>query len=471
MRGPRFFRTIFLWLVVLLAFFVVTEAVSASGAQQKEVVLKVTSRGDVGNLARDEARVKHFNETYPWIKIQLAPFPNEEIHRFDTQLTLEYSAGAGPDMVMLDFEPLEHVMNGNLLPLDQFTTKDKEFQSWKYWHPGQLDQYRYFGKLYALPRGLYTYHPWANVDLFQKAGLALPKWGYTWADFVDMGKKLTKDTNGDGTVDQYFYDSWGMFHEDLFYPFVQQLGGELYTYDKDTGLVNGSALNDPRTIAAMQWYADLHYKHKIAPVLQSTELSAMGISFPLGKFALGFGATWSVGGNRDSIGTKFNWQPVPLPTPKAGTDPIHHVLQRPYGSISKSCKNPEEAWLFLKFYASPKEEDRIYREVPKYIEQGMPNYADSPVTAAWLQTTPPGPDAMNFGLDVIRRKAFYWAPENKLPRGYEEWIEILSRSGYDILRGNVTVQQWVDDNYKTINDSLVWTPEIKAKIEAMKQAK
>ena len=83
--------------------------------------------------------------------------------------------------------------------------------------------------LYGLAYGLFY-----NKKLFEKAGLQPPK---TWSEFVDTAKKLTKDTNGDGKIDQ-----WGVaiegasITESAHFAFIlgRQNGGELFDGGKPT---------------------------------------------------------------------------------------------------------------------------------------------------------------------------------------------------------------------------------------------
>ena len=42
-----------------------------------------------------------------------------------------------------------------------------------------------------------------NKDLLDKEGIAVPKEGWTLEEFYTICKKLTKDTNGDGQLDQF----------------------------------------------------------------------------------------------------------------------------------------------------------------------------------------------------------------------------------------------------------------------------
>ncbi len=65
---------------------------------------------------------------------------------------------------------------------------------------------------YGLPRDIQPSVMYINKDMFDEAGVPYPEDGWTWDDMIDIGQQLTKDTDGDGTTDQYglWADIWDM---------------------------------------------------------------------------------------------------------------------------------------------------------------------------------------------------------------------------------------------------------------------
>ena len=69
------------------------------------------------------------------------------------------------------------------------------------------------GKLNFLPQQDSFYILLVNKDLFDKNGVPLPGSTLKWDDIPTVAKKLTKDTNGDGKMDEWgFYVSSGDYH-------------------------------------------------------------------------------------------------------------------------------------------------------------------------------------------------------------------------------------------------------------------
>ena len=126
----------------------------------------------------------------------------------------------GPDYqsrdVLLDLTPFIEAENYDLGQLDDnavkdFTTKD--------------------GVVFGLPRDLNVVALYYNKDMFDAAGIAYPDDTWTWDKLVEVGKQLTKDTDGDGTIDQ-----WGIYTEttdmeNAWSSFVWQAGGDILTED------------------------------------------------------------------------------------------------------------------------------------------------------------------------------------------------------------------------------------------------
>lgn len=62
---------------------------------------------------------------------------------------------------------------------------------------------RYHNEQLALPFESNPTMMCINMDILKKEGIALPKSNWTVADFYKMCQKITKDTDGDGVIDQY----------------------------------------------------------------------------------------------------------------------------------------------------------------------------------------------------------------------------------------------------------------------------
>jgi multiple sugar transport system substrate-binding protein len=113
------------------------------------------------------------------------------------------------------------------------------------------------GHTWSVPFGTNNAGIFYRPTLFEAAGITqLPQ---TWEELRQVAKTLTRDTNGDGRVDQYGMllplgkGEWTVF---MWLPFLWSGGGELTNAQsaarsKDVNLVNEDA------IAALQFWRDL----------------------------------------------------------------------------------------------------------------------------------------------------------------------------------------------------------------------
>ncbi|HEX9394111.1 MAG TPA: extracellular solute-binding protein, partial [Gemmatimonadales bacterium] len=71
-----------------------------------------------------------------------------------------------------------------------------------------LSIFRRGSAVYALPKGYTPMVVAYNKALFDRAGLPYPTDDWTWDDFSRIARLLTRDTDGDGQIDQ-----WGTYYD------------------------------------------------------------------------------------------------------------------------------------------------------------------------------------------------------------------------------------------------------------------
>jgi multiple sugar transport system substrate-binding protein len=114
--------------------------------------------------------------------------------------------------------------------------------------------------IYALPKGYSPMVMVYNMDLFDRAGLPYPTDDWTWDDFVRIAKILTRDTDGDGQIDQ-----WGTAFDRrvfLWVPWVWSGGGDVLCPD---GTKASGCLDAPASVAAIRWYTEWVTRDSIVP--------------------------------------------------------------------------------------------------------------------------------------------------------------------------------------------------------------
>lgn len=200
------------------------------------------------------------------------------------------------------------------------------------------------GDLYAVPFRFVDSALVYNKDMFDAAGLEYPNTDWTYDDFLEAAKALTKDTDGDGEIDQ-----WGTIaFNDWIFPdtIIHAWGGQVISED-----FSKCMLTHPKSIEAMQWVVDLIHKHKVAPPMDlaaSPGWVQVG-PFATGKIAMSLQGAWYFADFRDRV--EFDWDLTMIPIGPAG----RYIHGGPDNiAIAKGAQHKEEAWAFIKYLLSEK---------------------------------------------------------------------------------------------------------------------
>jgi multiple sugar transport system substrate-binding protein len=190
----------------------------------------------------------------------------------------------------------------------------------------------------------------ANKSVFDKAGVAKPNDAtWTWKDFQATAKALTKDLNGDGTIDQYGYGIMG-----------GELGGHAYRIAPFAFLAGGVAFNDDMTksmfntqpwIDVVQMLADMNLKdHSIDPGYLSDAYGDTTNKFASGRIAMSIEGPWYPGMIRGTNPKAEIWTlQMPKPAKVTGTGVAGTLSDGSAQVIAKSSKNKQAAWQFLQY--------------------------------------------------------------------------------------------------------------------------
>lgn len=106
----------------------------------------------------------------------------------------------------------------------------------------------------ALPLYGQAYGLFYNKTMFAEAGVPEPTDGWTWQQFTDAAKALTKDTNGDGTPEQYgFAMTGGSTANDSHAAFIfgRQYGASLFDAEGNPDFASDAQ------VQAVKMYVDL----------------------------------------------------------------------------------------------------------------------------------------------------------------------------------------------------------------------
>lgn len=187
-----------------------------------------------------------FEKENPGIKVKLIGGSQSE----RKLLTLILS-GEAPEVLQVPYRDVRAIGGeGGFIALNKWFKKEKSNYYEQIWDLGIVDN-----KIYGFPWMGHTIQLVYNKTMFNEAGLKKPP--ETWEELYNYAKKLTKDKNGDGKIDQYGIGLVGKQHHDitwLFNMFVNQAGAKLVENRNGKNYV---ALNSPKGKTALDFYVKL----------------------------------------------------------------------------------------------------------------------------------------------------------------------------------------------------------------------
>jgi multiple sugar transport system substrate-binding protein len=235
--------------------------------------------------------------------------------------------------------------DGLIVNLDPFVENDESFDLNDF-YPGAMQLFTDNGKIWAIPAGMDVIVMYYNQDLFDLYGAPYPQIGWTWNDFLAVAQAASDPDGGNFGYGPMSYNTDQNFI-DLIH-FIYQHDGRLFDNLQNPTTV---VFDDPLTIEAVQWYADLIHQHNVAPTRQ--QLNALGgvqvavfrgiqaefIGMWVGPFS-------SRGGKYYWPGEwSFNWGMAPLPQ---DAQAVSEAWASGY-AISNQTDQPEAAWRWIAF--------------------------------------------------------------------------------------------------------------------------
>lgn len=244
-------------------------------------------------------------------------------------------AGDAPDLVLM-YESVFHnaVQQGIIMNLDEYVT-DADYG----YYPIDKANYMWGGSHYAVPIKPYFKHITFNRTLFEYEGIDAPDTLYangewTFENFLELGRQLTQDTDGDGEIDQWGFSGYG----DSMSHFIIANHGLLLNIDQENKAVT-SGLKNPETMEALNWLSQMVSS---ANPMWMTEDSEMFGYFD--NNALGMIVGKEI---QDARELPFDVGLVPYPAgPSGSTDEVYVYSQS--WAVPTGADNPEAAMAYIR---------------------------------------------------------------------------------------------------------------------------
>lgn len=326
-------------LSVLSSLFVLS-CLSACPAAKDPQTIQFSTWGSPEEMAILKPLIAEFEKENPDIHVDLLHIPDKYFQKIHALL----AANLAPDVMFLNnIQFPVYASNQAFLDLSPYLQSSTMIQAQDF-YPQTLAGFQWEGQIQGVPRDASNLVFFYNQDLFDRAGIPYPTADWTWEQFLETAKKLTRDDNGDGTPEQFGVSAHHKNYFLFWFPYVWSAGGDIFDTER-----KHLTLDSPAAVQGLQRFADLRHQHHVAPTRAQAGSLTMSQLFMQSKLAMVLNGRWAVPLYRKELG--FRWDIVPFPKAEAGS-----VVDADASGwvISKQTHQPEKAWKLVEFLASRK---------------------------------------------------------------------------------------------------------------------
>lgn len=220
---------------------------------------------------------------------------------------------------------------GILENLSSYIESDPSFDESLYfsssYQSGQVNNVQYALPYESVPTLMYV-----NRTLLESEGIKVPDQNWTWEDFYEICEKMTKDTDGDGVLDQF--GQYGYTWENAIY----SNGAKIFNEEGTESL-----LQEDKVFDAIEFMRKLERLNKGQKVTSEMFDRGQVVFCPMSfsEYRAYKPYPWSV-----KKYSSFEWDCIPMPAGPSGSNVSQ--LDTLLVGMSRSSRNKDMAWKFLK---------------------------------------------------------------------------------------------------------------------------
>lgn len=220
---------------------------------------------------------------------------------------------------------------GILENLSSYIESDPSFDESVYfsssYQSGQVNNAQYALPYESVPTLMYV-----NRTLLESEGIKVPDQNWTWEDFYEICEKMTKDTDGDGVLDQF--GQYGYTWENAIY----SNGAKIFNEEGTESL-----LQEDKVFDAIEFMRKLERLNKGQKVTSEMFDRGQVVFCPMSfsEYRAYKPYPWSV-----KKYSSFEWDCIPMPAGPSGSNVSQ--LDTLLVGMSRSSRNKDMAWKFLK---------------------------------------------------------------------------------------------------------------------------
>jgi ABC-type glycerol-3-phosphate transport system substrate-binding protein len=391
-------------------------------------VTVMTWENTTTNAAIDAA-LQTFMRQNPNIKVTRIPSPNTD---YGTKLSSMAIAHQLPDIFWAGNDTEQEMgAVGQLFDWSSYASQSGNSIDMSKFAPASLDNWKSGSQLFGLPTLMNTYGVWYNEDLFTKAGLALPKPGWTYDEMLKDAQALTQK-NGNSVT------RYGLWNAPMD-PFAVGTcavsdGGQPF----ENKIINATKVTaDSAFMTCAQHMATAVQNGSVTPPGYDTSNAQSG--FLAGQIPMLNQGQWFAPSFMQGK-PSFKYGFVPMPIMKTSVQPYDAV-----GIASPAnVQNPGAVWKVMEFLAS-KAWESVLPSAPvaptAYLPSSTPYF--NTLNSSGLQSVS---DAVNYELNCPNKQGI---------RFVATWSgkanDIITADWNNILNGKTSVANGVPAMVQQLN--------------------
>jgi multiple sugar transport system substrate-binding protein len=330
------------WLLAAaMLLVVISGALSQMAAAQEPASIRFAFWGDPAEQEAYQRVIDGFSAANPAIEVTADYTPGQG--DYYQKIATDYAGGDPPDVFLINYRNFgQYAATGGLEPIEPYMNESDEFEPEDFYDV-PMDAFRYRGgEVVCMPQNISNLVVYYNTDMFEANDVPLPADGWSWDEFIAAATALTRDTDGDGTTDQF-----GVVVEPSMYrmvSFIWSAGGEIVDdVDNPTTLT----LDTPEAREGIEKFVSLGVSgHNVVPPEAEVAAEDDTSRFMRGGAAMFMQSRRPVPTLREIEG--FTWDVTTLPV----IDQPATVLHSDAFCMASAAENKEAVWTFIEYAAS-----------------------------------------------------------------------------------------------------------------------
>ena len=343
-------RSIIILIIVLIGIVLVYLFKEKDSESQNLSLRFVSLAWQEAAIATNRSIVSEWNSTHPDLQVEYIQGTWNSAHDY---LITAFETGDVPDIFHYESSVIiDYAMRGYLTDLSPYISPEMKNDILDVAWATVTRSNREVSGIPFLVESLVVLY---NKSLFEKEKIIPPtvEHPWTWNDLQIAARKLTKDLNGDGVIDQYGVGMGLRNSANIIMNTSISFGGSFFKKSNEHYIVKVG--NEEKTL--LQTIVDMLYRDKsISPASIGETGAGMIPGFFSGKYAMMVGiGSWARQQLVENAPKEFHWGVMP---PIKAKTQMYGASTQTF-SIPKKSKRAKEAMMFIDFMLNSKNTARL----------------------------------------------------------------------------------------------------------------